>query len=200
MIKALMIDVDGVLVSGRPTDGKPWATGLETNLGITPDALHRHFFLPYWEDIVLGRAEITEQLPKALGQMDSDLSAEDLLSYWFENDARINVDLLAALDQQRRRGMRVYLTTNQEHRRAHYLMERLGLSSHVDGIHYSAALGCRKPDKAFFETVADLTGLAPSELLLVDDTQANIEAARQAGWQSILWHRDSALSTVLQAY
>jgi len=26
LIKALMVDVDGVLIGGRPADGKPWAT------------------------------------------------------------------------------------------------------------------------------------------------------------------------------
>jgi putative hydrolase of the HAD superfamily len=199
MIKALMIDVDGVLISGRPHDGKPWETGLEADLGITSDDLRRHFFLPYWEDIVLGRMDIAEQLPKALDKIPCDLTADDVLTYWFENDARINARLLAELDEQRQRGMRVYLTTNQEHRRAKYLMETIGLETHVDGMHYSAALSCRKPDRLFFDKVADLTGLAPAELLLIDDTSANVEAALAAGWQSANWHADSSLAAILQA-
>jgi len=37
-------------------------------------------------------------------------------------------------------GMRVFLATNQEHRRARHLMETMGLKAYVDGMLYSAAL------------------------------------------------------------
>jgi putative hydrolase of the HAD superfamily len=60
-IKALMVDVDGVLVDGRPEDGLHWQTSMEEDFGFTPDKLHRAFFAPHWEDIVLGRAALMER-------------------------------------------------------------------------------------------------------------------------------------------
>jgi hypothetical protein len=36
-LKALMVDVDGVLVDGRPEDGRHWTTSLEEDLGFSRD-------------------------------------------------------------------------------------------------------------------------------------------------------------------
>lgn len=35
-IKALMVDVDDVLINGRPRDGKHWSTDLEADLDLPP--------------------------------------------------------------------------------------------------------------------------------------------------------------------
>ncbi|MCQ1781479.1 HAD-IA family hydrolase [Neorhizobium galegae] len=115
----------------------------------------------------------------------------------FENDARLNIELLEELHQQREAGKKVYLATNQEHVRAAYLIEVLGLGRHCDGMYYSAALGSRKPDRAFFEQVAALAGLQSDQLLLVDDTPANVVAARACGWNAIEWRKGSSLSAAL---
>jgi putative hydrolase of the HAD superfamily len=81
----------------------------------------------------------------------------------------------------------VYLATNQEHLRAAYLMEKLGLAEHVDGIFYSAHLGAKKPDMEFFAKVQAAVGLCGEEMLLIDDSCQNIEAALKAGWQALHW-------------
>ncbi|WLS05011.1 HAD-IA family hydrolase [Shinella oryzae] len=197
LIKALMIDVDGVLVCGRPSDGRPWASTIEEDLGVSVADLQREFFSPYWDEIVLGRAALIDHLQPVLSKIAPHLSYDDFIAYWFENDARLNTELLGELHQQRAAGKRVYLATNQEHVRAAHLVEALGLGSHCDGIYYSAALASRKPDQAFFEKAAGLSGFPPSQLLLVDDTTANIDAARSCGWNAIQWHEESSLSAAL---
>ena len=42
-IKALMVDVDGVLVDGRPKDRRVWHTSAEEDLGFGPDTLHEQW-------------------------------------------------------------------------------------------------------------------------------------------------------------
>lgn len=73
-IKALMLDVDGVLVDGRPEDGRHWQTSLEKDLGFTADKLHEHFFTPHRDNIVVGRAGLIEHLTTALQEIDASLS------------------------------------------------------------------------------------------------------------------------------
>ncbi|BBK37603.1 hypothetical protein STAQ_26810 [Allostella sp. ATCC 35155] len=65
-------------------------------------------------------------------------------------------------------------------------MERLGLAAHVDGMFHSAALGCRKPEPAFFTAIASALGRSPDEILLVDDLAENVHAAA-AGWDTVHW-------------
>ena len=90
----------------------------------------------------------------------------------------------------------MYLATNQEHLRAGYLMERLGLADHVDGMFYSARLGAKKPDREFFAKVQAAVGLCGEEMLLIDDSRQNIEAALEAGWQAFHWTKHSSANIV----
>lgn len=45
-LKALIVDVDGVLINGRTRDGKHWSTDLETDLGLSPSLFHEKIFHP----------------------------------------------------------------------------------------------------------------------------------------------------------
>ena len=195
-----MMDVDGVLVSGRPTDGRHLFAELENDLGLSPDRLRETFFTPFWEAIVTGREGLTERLAPVLAEIAPKVSAERLIAYWFENDSRVDETVLAAVKRYRQRGVPVFLATNQEHMRADYLMQQVGLGEHVDGIIYSAALGCRKPTAAFFDQAAEIAGVEPADIVLVDDTLANIEGARQRGWNAVHWTNERPLAEALAPY
>ena len=90
----------------------------------------------------------------------------------------------------------MYLATNQEHLRAAYLMDTVGLAEHVDGIFYSARLGAKKPQMEFFAKVQAAVGLRGDDLLLIDDSLHNVEAALQAGWRALHWTAESSPSIV----
>lgn len=187
MIKAVMIDVDGVLVEGRPSDGRHWATSLEADLGLRFELLQDVFFKRYWDLIVTGRTALREQLAAILSNIAPALTADEVLSYWFRQDARLNQELVNDLAMIRAAGSPVYLATNQEHERARDIMNVLGLAAHVDGCYYSAAVGHRKPSAEFFAFVAADAGLAAPELLLIDDDEDNIKGARKSGWHAAQW-------------
>src|SRR3954447_3404357 len=187
-----MVDVDGVVIDGRPEDGRHWHTSVEEDFGFAPDTLHEQFFAPYWENIVLGRAGLMDHLTTALQKIAPHVSPAKFVSYWFERDSRLSLPLLQEVSLLRSAGIGVYLATNQEHLRAAYLMEKLGLAEHVDGIFYSARLGAKKPDIEFFAKVQANVGLSGEELLLIDDSLQNIEAASKAGWQALYWTKHSS--------
>ncbi|WP_346913124.1 HAD-IA family hydrolase [uncultured Roseibium sp.] len=197
MINGLMIDVDGVLICGRPSDGKPWASTIEHDLGVSVEILQREFFAPYWGDIVIGQADLIDHLEPILAKIAPHLSCDEFVAYWFSNDARLNLRLLREVDQQRKSGRMVFLATNQEHIRAKYLLDVLGLRNHCDDIFYSAALGCRKPDRSFFEKAGALSGFPPDQLLLLDDTHANLTTALASGWHAAHWSEGRSLSAIV---
>jgi putative hydrolase of the HAD superfamily len=64
-------------------------------------------------------------------------------------------------------------------------------------MHYAAALGCAKPDPAFFQRIEDRTGFAPNDLFFIDDRVANVEAAHTVGWRAALWAAESKLGDLL---
>ncbi len=193
-----MMDVDGVILRGR-SGGGHWSATLEADLGLSAADLQRGFFSPHWNDVAVGRACLVERLSTALEIIAPHLPADRLIAYWFEQDSLIDYALLAEIEHVRATGMQVHLATNQEHKRAAYLMEELGLARYVDAIHYSAALGYQKPDPEFFRAAAARVGIEPSHLLLVDDTPAHIDGAREAGWHAALWTEGSTLTAILNS-
>jgi putative hydrolase of the HAD superfamily len=197
LVKVLMMDVDGVLVHGRPEDRRHWSTSLEEDLGLDRNDLQREFFDMYWEDVVLGRVRLADSLSPVLDKIAPHLTADRLIAYWFERDSRLDRELLQELAAIRSTGILIYLATNQEHRRAQHLMSTLGLAGHVDGIHYSAQLGARKPSLGFFDRVASAMGFPAGELLLVDDSLDNTRAAEAAGWKAFHWTGEKSLTETL---
>lgn len=196
-IKLLMVDVDGVIVNGRPEDGLPLFTYLERDLGVSPEALQREFFRLFWADIVVGREPMLPRLESILSHIAPHVSAQELADYWFKNDSRLDRQLLDDIAVYRSTGIRIVLATNQEHLRAQYLMRELGLSRHVDGIAYSAALGHSKPSAEFFRLAHAMTDLAAEEVAFIDDKLENVEAARDFGWRAAHWTGKHRLETVL---
>jgi putative hydrolase of the HAD superfamily len=93
----------------------------------------------------------------------------------------------------RAEGVRCYLATNQTEHRARYMAENLGYAELLDGAFWSYELGLAKPDPAYFTAIVDHLGLEAHEVLFVDDSARNVEAARSIGMAAELWHVDQGL-------
>jgi putative hydrolase of the HAD superfamily len=193
-LRALMVDVDGVIIVPRPGG---WAADLEADLGLSPAVLQEQFFRPHWEDVLLGRAGLHERLAPVLAAHAPHLSTRALVDYWLVRDAELNETLLADLAALRATGVELHLATIQEHERAAYLWDTLGLKQRFDGLHYAADMGWKKTDPEFYALVEARTGFAPAELALLDDTAGNIEAAHAAGWRGLHWTGDRRLADLL---
>ena len=198
MTRALMLDVDGVIV--RPKNGRHWSANLERDLGVSAVALQNYFFRPHWERTVTGRSDLHECLGEVLRSIAPVITPELLMAYWFQNDAELDELFLRDLAMVRSSALQVYLATNQEHTRVRYLMDVVGLRSHVDGCYYSAAMGHMKPHRAFFEAIQSHVGLPPADLLLVDDAAENVAAAIAAGWSAERWTPAKALADIVASY
>ncbi|WP_137150151.1 HAD-IA family hydrolase [Devosia sp. FKR38] len=198
-MRTIMLDVDGVLVRGRPHDGAHLFTDLEKDLGLSLDQLQSAFFKPRWPAIVTGQKPLVPELTEVLASIAPHVTAEALIDYWFFNDSRVDLAVLDAVGKLRLSGDRVYLATNQEHMRANYLMETMGLKDHVDGIFYSASIGHRKPDRAFFAHATGAVAVPVSDITLIDDTEENVLAARAFGWSAVHWTPDMSVAQELAA-
>lgn len=193
--RVLMVDVDGVLVHAQR--GAHWSDSLEADLGLSREMLDQAFFTPHWKDVMLGRADLHARLTPVLAEIAPHLSAQRLVDYWFAADARLDQTLLADLAILRAQGLILHLATVQEHHRARYLWETLGLKRGFDAMHYAAELGCAKPDPAFYQAIEARTGYRPEDLALLDDRPANVEAARARGWGGILWDGRAPIGALL---
>ncbi len=190
-----MVDVDGVVV--RPTNPLGWSVDIERDLGIPAAALQSRFFQVHWDDVIHGRAGLRKRLDAVLAEIAPHVSCEQFIHYWFQGDAELDARLLTQLAAIRATGVALHLATVQEHERAAYLWNDLGLRDHFDDMHYAANLGASKPSQAFYEAVERRVGLRGSAIAFIDDSERNVQAARERGWQAALWTSGASLDTLL---
>lgn len=196
MLKALMVDVDGVIVVHSDPSG--WSVNLERDLGLSREVLQAAFFAPHFGDIIRGRAGLHERLTPVLAEIAPHLNAKALTDYWFEQDSGLDHDLLDQLARVRARGVALHLATLQEHQRAAYLWNVVRLRERFDAMHYAAALGCAKPEPEFYAAIEARTGFAPDEMFFIDDRPENVAAARARGWRAALWTGCERLDEVMR--
>ncbi len=189
-MKHVLFDVDGVLIDGFHADPSKrvlWTRDLEEDLGLSVDLLEEVFFQKFFPSIILGKVSLEDGLSDFLTQIGSTLLAEDVIEYWLEKDSCINEDALSLARNLLKKGCVVHIATNQEHRRAKYLWEKLGFNKSFSNIFYAADLGVAKPNVEFFEKVLFLLNVKASDVCLIDDSPENICVVEKLGMTGIIF-------------
>ena len=100
---------------------------------------------------------------------------------------RESVELLTGLKARRdeRGDVRLYYLSNMPVPYARALQRRMAFFAHFDGGIFSGDVKLIKPHSEIYELLAWRHGLDPAQTLFIDDTAANVEAARALGWRVI---------------
>ncbi|TAJ25937.1 MAG: hypothetical protein EPO67_19655 [Reyranella sp.] len=199
----LVLDIDGVVSLAQPGSAHPWYATMEADWGFGHEEMARNFFKQVFVDQVLrGRLDLYVALQPYLETKGLADRLHEFVAYWFEKDCVIDRSVLAQADAWRARtGGKVYAATNQEHHRVAYLREHARLDAHFDEIIYSAALGVCKPERVFFTNAQARMGVAVAQsILFADDSAANVDGARMAGWRAMLYRGPESLARALEQW
>jgi 2-haloacid dehalogenase/putative hydrolase of the HAD superfamily len=104
---------------------------------------------------------------------------------------------VAAIEALAARGVPLFAITNMPAEWVEPVTAMSPAFRHFRDIVVSAHHRVIKPDPALFEIACARAGLRPQELLLVDDSPANIEAARALGFHVHLFDDPAALAPAL---
>ncbi|MDE2030930.1 MAG: HAD-IA family hydrolase [Patescibacteria group bacterium] len=182
MIKVLIFDADGVLINGEM-----FSKILAKEYGISTEITEPFFDGPFSECLV-GNIDLKEAISPYLEGWGWKTGVDSFLDYWFSAEHSIDQDLIAYIQECRKRGIKCYVATNQEKHRAEYMLDKLGFVNNFDKLYASAHLGHKKPSLDFYEKlVNDLDGINKEEILFWDDSPKNITAARQFGINAELY-------------
>ncbi len=176
MIKALVFDVDGVLVHAEM-----FSKQLEKDYGIPMSSL-QPFFADTFQRCLVGEVDLKESLKPHLGEWGWQGTVDEFINYWFSVEHQVDEPLLSYIAKVKSQGVACYVATNQEKYRAAYLLERLNANSVFDGFFASAHLGHKKPASEFFATMYNnLSHFDRSEILFWDDKDVNVTTAKEFG-------------------
>ena len=183
-VRAVLLDADGVLQVNPPG----W---LEELQAFVPEGSGEKFSEHLFEAeqaALTGHRPFRDVVAEVLEHWGVADRAEDLVDHYHHievvsDTAEVARDLRAA-------GVPVHLATNQHDLRTAYMREELGYGDLLDSTFTSCELGVTKSDPAFFRRVVDRLGLAPAEVLHVDDKERFVDAAREAGVRGVVWTVD----------
>lgn len=145
---------------------------------------------------IRGDADVIEIVATVLGRYGADVDAEHVYDTVWRR-----IELPAQSRELVRRlrgsGLGVHLGTNQTRQRAAYMRDELGYDELFDVSCYSAEMGVSKPEAAYFRMALERIGARAGEVLFVDDTLPNVEAAASVGLVAVHWHMSEGMSVLL---
>ena len=192
MSRAVLFDVDGVLVNGyhsRPELQRRWDENLLEDLGIDPDRFKDAFiFDVFVKKVLIGKVGLVEALDRVLPQLGYKGPTQRIVAYWLEHDSVLNIETVELARSLKSAGARLYMATNQEHLRAQWLWQTLRLGEIFEDMFYAARLGVTKPNAGFYDEIDRRLGPQAEPPLFFDDSPPVIDAARKAGWEAVLYN------------
>ena len=196
MLRAVLFDVGGVLEITPPTGHtERW----EAELGLAPGELDRRM-LDVWRGGSLGtvtEAEVHAALVERFGLGPADVE-RFFAGVWEEYLGSANTELVEWARGLRPR-WRTGILSNSFVGATEREQERYGFGDLVDVVVYSHEVGRATPDPAVYRLAAERLGVAPAEVVFLDDREAAVEGALAVGMQAVLFTDTASAITELEA-
>ncbi len=184
-MKAILFDLDGVIVATEPYHFQAWRTAL------------RREGIPFDQDIYenlrgLSRKDTLEKILLLKGRKRGEKEKQEIL----EEKNRLYVSSLSSLSEKDiLPGFRSFLSLAKEKKRkcavasssknARAVLKKLGLLSDFDAITDGNEIAKAKPDPEVFLLAAEKLGVSDKDCRVIEDGKAGIEAAKKAGRRAV---------------
>ncbi len=180
MIKAVIFDMDGVLI-----DAKEWHyEALNRALLLFGMEISRADHLTTFDGLPTKRKlemlTVTDGLPKELHRFLNDLKQAYTLEL-VSSRCRPTFAHEFALARLKARGLKLAVASNSVRNTVVTMMDRANLARHLDVMLSNEDVARSKPDPEIYRTAMERLGVTPDEALIVEDNEHGIKAARASG-------------------
>lgn len=197
-IQAVVFDYGGVLCHPPATSE---IDGLALTFGLPRDKFWRMYGRlrgPYDRGSI-GAGEYWRTMAQCAGVLLSEAEFKSLHARDIAMWSGYNNSMISFAAQLRQSGIKTGILSNMLADMLIKLRAEVGWLSHFDVQVYSCELGLVKPEEAIYTRLVKELGVEASRTLFVDDIAANVEAARRAGLQSVVFESESQLRDYLAA-
>jgi 2-haloacid dehalogenase len=119
--------------------------------------------------------------------------------HWHEMVPHAYDDSVALMETLIDNGQDVTMLTNFAADTFVEARQRFPFLNRPRGVTVSGEIGLIKPDRRIYEHHAEAFGLEPAASLFIDDSQKNVDGARAAGWDAVLFTDAATLKADLSA-
>jgi beta-phosphoglucomutase len=186
MIKAVLFDLDGVLVSTDEYHYLSWKK-LSKEEGFD---FFDHEFNHKFRGVA--RKECIEIITNASGKHYSPEQKQELADrknrYFVESLSTVTTEVLlpgslSTLQELKKRGIKIAVASNS--RNAKTIIDQSKIKEFLDTIVDGYDIKNSKPDPEVFLLAAKNVGVHPAQCLVIEDAVAGIESARRAGMKAL---------------
>ena len=181
-IQNIVFDIGGVLADFN-VNGFLAAKGFDG--AMIKRILKASVMTPYWEQFE--RGELTEEETlRGFASVDPDIADELRVAFSsVEGLLTIREYAIPLVKQLKDAGYRVFFLSNYSEKAYNECGESLAFMPYMDGGLVSFRAGKTKPDPAMYQQFLAENGLVAEECVFIDDTPANVVAARELGFAGI---------------
>ncbi|MFH1254533.1 MAG: HAD-IA family hydrolase [bacterium] len=177
-MRAIVFDVDGVLINSKDESGKYlWDKNIEKDLGLTTTQT-RQIYSGDWALVMKGLLDTRQYFKMMFTKLNIGLSIDDFIEYWIKHDSNTNTEILQTIKSIK--NTKLYVGTNQDRFRTDFLQKKF--KPYFDGFFPSYQIGAIKPEPEFFRYVESTLNIQSKDIAFIDDLKSNIEAATKLGW------------------
>ena len=181
----LVFDLGGVLL---PFDPERRVIAMANALGLAHADVLRFLTSGVAEELDLGACELAAsaaRMAMLAGRPVTPALAKDLWLSVFETPNLALWDLVARL----RVRTRTYALSDNPS----FVSDVFPRQDAFDRVFWSAEFGMTKPASEIFAKISYETTTAPADITFIDDSAANVEAARACGWDALLFASNAQL-------
>ncbi|HVX58119.1 MAG TPA: HAD family phosphatase [Candidatus Saccharimonadales bacterium] len=193
-VKLILFDADGVLFRSN----RAISDSLAKRFSISGEDISK-FWMAEYPRLSKG-AVTTEEFVDILSEQfnipRSELSTDDLVTP-YKTALELNPGIEDLLEELAKKDLDIALLSDTSEP-FHESRKNLDIFKHFDKQFLSFETGQLKPDNRSFQKVIDHYHLSPGEIFFIDDSPANIAAAKELGMQGVVFEDTEQLTEVLK--
>jgi len=194
-IKVIAFDLGNVLVK---VDHLIFCRKLAELAGTTPEAVYDAVFAGSLEPgYDTGRISTQEFFEAICARWQVSLSLARLAAWW--NSIFTPIPEMEAVVQHLAAVYPLHLLSNTNELHFEYIRENYPLLAHFRSFVLSYEVGSRKPEAAIYQALIRRAGVAPTQILFLDDRSDFVQAAQTQGLQAWQFTHPGRLVQQLQA-
>lgn len=191
MIKAIIFDMDGVLVDSEPFHIAIEKRQFELN-NILISAEEHNLYMGVASDMMWQEISKKHALEIAVEELIGQNKTESIRFFGEVEEIPVMPGLVDVLEQLTRKGYPMAVASSSFHEVIELILERTGLRKNFQHVVSSQEAGKSKPEPDVFLLAARRLGVQPEDCLVIEDSQNGIKAAKAAGMKCIAYQGPGA--------
>lgn len=185
MPKAFLFDVGNVIIG---FDFSITARKLARQCEVSPeDALK--LVAPLTDQLESGHMSADEFLEEAGNRIQYRGTRSEMRAA-FEDIFTLNLPMVEFINSLHGKGIPLHLLSNTNAIHAPFFEKTYPVFGCFSGRIYSYEVGCMKPSPEIFRITIDKLSINPAETIYIDDSPANCEAGREAGFNALCYNKE----------